>query len=71
MLTCIRIRVFNICRFKSGNIVTLVTMRYIVGIIVDMFYGLLFGPKRPLLSILVYIAYIGLFGTGYAGFVFR
>ena len=45
-------------------------MGYIVGIIVDMFYGLLFGPKRPLLSILVYIAYIGLFGTGYAGFVF-
>ena len=27
------------------------------------------GPKRPFLSILVYIAYIGLFGTGYAGYI--
>ena len=51
--------------YKSKNILTLRTIGYIVEFIVGMYT--VYGPKCPYW---IYIAYIGLFGTGYAGFVF-
>ena len=51
--------------YKSKNILTLRTIGYIVEFIVGMY--IVYGPKWPYW---IYIAYIGLFGTGYAGFVF-
>ena len=51
--------------YKS-NLLTLRTMGHGGYVLWILWYG----PKRPFLSILVDIAYIGLFGTGYAGFVF-
>ena len=47
--------------YKSKNILTLVTIRYIVGFIVGMYVEYCYGPKWPYW---IYIAYIGLFGTG-------
>ena len=49
--------------YKSKNILTLRTIGYIVEFIVGMYT--VYGPKW---SYWIYIAYIGLFGTGYAGF---
>ena len=43
------------------KISTLVTIEYIVGFIVGMYIEYCYGPKWPYL---IYIAYIGLFGTG-------
>ena len=48
--------------FKSENIVTLVTIGYIVGFIVGMYIEYCYGPKWPYW---IYIAYIGLLGTGF------
>ena len=50
--------------YKS-NLLTLRTVEHGSYVLWILWYG----PKRPFLSILVYIAYIGLFGTGYAGIV--
>ena len=47
--------------YKSKNILTLVTIGYIVGFIVGMYIEYCYGPKWPYW---IYIAYIGLFGTG-------
>ena len=43
------------------KILTLVTIGHIVGFIVGMYIEYYYGPKWPYL---IYIAYIGLFGTG-------
>ena len=51
--------------YKSKNIVTLVTIGYIVGFIVGMYVEYCYGPKWPYW---IYIAYIGLFGTGMCRF---
>ena len=41
-----------------------------IGYIVGMYMEYCYGPKRPDYSCdWIYIAYIGLFGTGYAGFI--
>ena len=54
--------------YKSKNILTFVTIEYLVGFIVGMYiFSTVYGPKWPYW---IYIAYIGLFGTGYAGIVF-
>ena len=53
--------------YKSINILTLVTIGYIVRFIVGMYIEYCLWAKWPLW---IYIAYIGLFGTGYAGIVF-
>ena len=47
--------------YKSKNILTLVTIGYIVGFIVGMYIEYCYGPKW---SYCIYIVYIGLFGTG-------
>ena len=47
--------------YKSKNILTLVTIGYIVGFIVGMYVEYCYGPKWPYW---ICIAYIGLFGTG-------
>ena len=53
--------------YKSKNILTLVTIGYIVGMYIEYCYG----PKWPYYSCdWIYILdYIALFGTGYAGIV--
>ena len=53
--------------YKSKNILTLVTIGYIVGFIVGMYIEYCYGPKWPYwiyIYIYIYIAYIGLFGIG-------
>ena len=50
------------------KVLTLVTIGYIVGFIVGMYIEYCLWAQVAVLDI--YIAYIGLFGTGYAGFVF-
>ena len=52
--------------YKSKNILTLVTIGYIVGFVVGMYIEYCYGPKWPYL---IYIAYIGLFGTGICRFI--
>ena len=53
------------------KILTLVTIGYIVGFIVGMYIEYYLWAKVAVLDILcIYITYIGLFGTGYAGFEF-
>ena len=47
--------------YKSKNILTLVTIGYIVGFIVGMYVEYCNGPQWPYW---IYIVYIGLFGTG-------
>ena len=47
--------------YKSKNILTLVVIGYIVGFIVGMYVEYCYGHKWPYW---IYIAYIGLFGTG-------
>ena len=51
--------------YKSKNILTLVTIGYIVGFIVGMYVEYCYGPKWPYW---IYIVYIGLFGTGICKF---
>ena len=53
--------------YKSKNILTLVTIGYVVGFIVGMYIEYCLWAQVAVLDI--YIAYIGLFGTGYAGIV--
>ena len=53
--------------YKSKNILTLVTIGYIVGFIVGMYVEYCYGPKWPYW---IYIAYIGLFGTGICRYYF-
>ena len=48
--------------YKSKNILTLVTIGYIVGFIVGMYIEYCLWAQVVVLDI--YIAYIGLFGTG-------
>ena len=48
--------------YKSKNILTLVTIGYIVGFIVGMYVEYCLWAQVAVLDI--YIAYIGLFGTG-------
>ena len=48
--------------YKSKNILTLVTIGYIVGFIVGMYIEYCLWAQVAVLDI--YIAYIGLFGTG-------
>ena len=50
------------------KVLTLVTIGYIVGFIVGMYIEYCLWAQVAVLD--KYIAYIGLFGTGYAGFVF-
>ena len=50
--------------YKSKNILTLVTIGYIVGFVVGMYVEYSYGPKWPYW---IYIAYIGLLGQVYAG----
>ena len=53
------------------KILTLVTIGYIVGFIVGMYIEYYLWAQVAVLDILcIYITYIGLFGTGYAGFEF-
>ena len=53
------------------KILTLVTIGYIVGFIVGMYIEYYLWAQVAVLDILcLYITYIGLFGTGYAGFEF-
>ena len=52
--------------YKSKNILTLVTIGYIVGFVVGMYVEYSYGPKWPYW---IYIAYIGLFGTGICRFI--
>ena len=52
--------------YKSKNILTLVTIGYIVGFVVGMYAEYSYGPKWPYW---IYIAYIGLFGTGICRFI--
>ena len=53
------------------KILTLVTIGYIVGFIVDMYFEYCSKAQVAVLLIYwIYIAYIGLFGTGCAGIVF-
>ena len=47
--------------YKSKNILTLVTIGYIVGFIVACILSIVYGPKWPFKII---NCYIGLFGTG-------
>ena len=54
--------------YKSKNILTLVTIGYLVGFIVGLNTEYCLWAQVAVLDI--YIAYIGLFGTGYAGIVF-
>ena len=55
--------------YKSENIVTLVTIWYIVGFIVSMYYEYrLWAQVAVLLMRLDILDYIALFRTGYAGF---
>ena len=53
--------------YKSKNILTLVTIGYIVGFVVGMYVEYSYGPKWPYW---IYIAYIGLFGTGICRYYF-
>ena len=53
--------------YKS-SLLTLVTIGYIIGFIVGMYIEYCLWAQVAVLDI--YIAYIGLFGTGYAGFMF-
>ena len=53
--------------YKSKNILTLVTIGYIVGFVVGMYIEYCYGPKWPYW---IYIAYIGLFGTGICRYYF-
>ena len=53
--------------YKSKNILTLVTIGYIVGFIVGMYVEYCYGPKWPYW---IYIAYIVLFGTGICRYCF-
>ena len=53
--------------YKSKNILTLVTIGYIVGFIVGMYVEYSYGPKWPYW---IYIAYIGLFGTDICRYYF-
>ena len=50
---------------KSKNILTLVTIGYVVGFVVSMYVEYRYGPKWPYW---IYIAYIGLFGIGICRF---
>ena len=53
------------------KILTLLTIGYIVGFIVGMYIEYYLWAQVAVLDILcIYITYIGLFGTGYAGFEF-
>ena len=52
--------------YKSKNILTLVTIGYIVGFVVGMYVEYSYGPKWPYW---IYIAYIGLFETGICRFI--
>ena len=62
MYTCIRMLfILMDVLYKSKNILTLVTIGYIVGFIVGMYIEYCYGPKWPYW---IYISYIGLFGTG-------
>ena len=54
--------------YKSKNILTLVTIGYLVGFIVGLNTEYCLWAQVVVLDI--YIAYIRLFGTGYAGIVF-
>ena len=52
-----------------GELITsLITIGYIVGLMIGMYIEYCLWAQVAILDI--YIAYIGLFGTGYAGFVF-
>ena len=53
--------------YKSRNILTLVTIGYIVGMYIEYY---LWAQVAVLLMLLDILDYIALFGTGYAGFVF-
>ena len=55
--------------YKSKNILTLVTIRYIVGFIVGMYIEYCLWAQVAILDI--YIAYIGLFGIGKCRFSIR
>ena len=55
--------------FKSENIVTLVTIGYIVGFIVGMHIENCLWAQVAVLDIYI-LDYIALFRTGYAGIVF-
>ena len=54
--------------YKSKNILTLVTIGYLVGFIVGMYIEYCLWAQVAVWDI--YIAYIGMFRTGYAGIVF-
>ena len=57
--------------YKSKNILTLVTIGYIVGFIVGMYIEYcLWAQVAVLLMGLDMLDYIPLFGTGYAGIIF-
>ena len=51
---------------RVKNILTLVTIGYIVGFVVGMYVEYSYGPKWPYW---IYIAYIGLFWTGICRFI--
>ena len=53
--------------FKSENIITLVTIGYIIGFIVGMNIEYCLWAQVAVLDIYI-LDYIALFGTGYAGF---
>ena len=53
--------------YKSKNILTLVTIGYIVGFIVGMYVEYCYGPKWPYW---IYSAYIRLFRTGICKYCF-
>ena len=69
MYTCIRMLfILMYVLYKSKNILTLVTIGYLVELIVGMNIEYCLWAQVVVLDI--YIAYIGMFGTGYAGIVF-
>ena len=54
--------------YKGELITSLITIGYIVGLMIGMYIEYCLWAQVAVLDI--YIAYIGLFGTVYAGFVF-
>ena len=70
MYTCIRMLfILMYVLYKSKNILTLVTIGYLVELIVGMNIEYCLWAQVAVLDI--YIAYIGMFGTGYASIVFE